>query len=120
VYEVPYETTFCATHALLDRGCPIEPLDGHDGRVGVVASGDRLDSVADVLDFEVLKNAVAERFHYKAITSDSSFEGASPTPVAVARLFFEEGGRRLGEDCALLRQVRVWEAPGRSAAYSAA
>jgi 6-pyruvoyltetrahydropterin/6-carboxytetrahydropterin synthase len=122
VYEVAYETTFCATHTLLDRGRPIEPLHGHDWRVEVVASGDRLDSIGVVLDFEVLKKVVqtvAERFHYKDITSDPAFDGASPSAEAVARVFFEEVRRGLGADGALLRRVRVWEAPGCSAVYSA-
>ena len=37
MFEVSYETTFCATHRLTDGGRPIEPLHGHDWRVEVVA-----------------------------------------------------------------------------------
>ncbi len=44
MYEVAYETTFCATHRLTDRGSPVEPLHGHDWRVEVVAAGDDLDA----------------------------------------------------------------------------
>jgi 6-pyruvoyltetrahydropterin/6-carboxytetrahydropterin synthase len=122
VYEVAYETTFCATHTLLDQGRPIEPLHGHDWRVEVVASGDRLDSIGVVLDFEVLKKVVrtvAERFHYKDVTSDPAFRGASPSAEAVAHVFFDEVRKGLGAEGALLRRVRVWEAPGCSAVYSA-
>jgi hypothetical protein len=43
VFEVAYETTFCATHVLHDGGQPIEPQHGHDWRVEVVAAGDALD-----------------------------------------------------------------------------
>ncbi|PYQ20974.1 MAG: 6-carboxytetrahydropterin synthase QueD, partial [Acidobacteria bacterium] len=38
MFEVAYETTFCATHVLTDAGQPIEPVHGHDWRVEVVAA----------------------------------------------------------------------------------
>ena len=55
MFEVAYETTFCSTHRLTERGAPIEPLHGHDWRVEVVAAGDGLDRFGVVLDFEILK-----------------------------------------------------------------
>ena len=72
MFEVAYETTFCATHVLHDGGQPIEPQHGHDWRVEVVAAGESLDSLGVVVDFEHLKKAVGEicrRFHYADITS---------------------------------------------------
>jgi 6-pyruvoyltetrahydropterin/6-carboxytetrahydropterin synthase len=120
VYEVAYETTFCATHVLTDGARPIEPQHGHDWRVEVVAAGDTLDRVGVVVDFERLKHAVAAvsaRFHYADITSHPDFAGRSPSAEAVARYFFDEVRRGLGDAGGLLRRVRVWEAPGCSATY---
>ena len=39
MFEVAYETTFCATHVLHEQGRAIEPNHGHDWRVEVVAAG---------------------------------------------------------------------------------
>ena len=67
LFEVAYETTFCATHVLHRDGQPIEPQHGHDWRVEVVAAGETLDALGVVVDFEHLKQAVAgicARFHY--------------------------------------------------------
>ena len=41
MFEVAYETTFCATHVLHRDGQPIEPQHGHDWRVEVVAEARR-------------------------------------------------------------------------------
>ena len=60
MFEVAYETTFCATHVLTDGGRPIEPVHGHDWRVEVVAAGETLDRIGVVVDFEHLKAAVGE------------------------------------------------------------
>jgi 6-pyruvoyltetrahydropterin/6-carboxytetrahydropterin synthase len=120
VFEVAYETTFCATHRLTDGGRPIEPLHGHDWRVEVVAEGEGLDRIGVILDFERLKEVVGEvarRFHYKDVNQDPAFAAQSPSAEAVARYFFQEVRQGLGAEGGLLRRVRVWEAPGCSATY---
>lgn len=121
MFEVAYETTFCATHVLHRDGQPIEPQHGHDWRVEVVAAGETLDGLGVVVDFEHLKRAVAgisARFHYGDITSHADFAGQSPSAEAVARYFFREVRRALGPAGQRLVRVRVWEAPGCSASYS--
>jgi 6-pyruvoyltetrahydropterin/6-carboxytetrahydropterin synthase len=120
VFEVAYETTFCATHVLHRGGQPIEPQHGHDWRVEVVAAGETLDELGLVVDFEHLKQAVAgikARFHYGDITSHPDFAGQSPSAEAVARYFFREVRRALGPEGERLVRVRVFEAPGCSASY---
>jgi len=120
LFEVAYETTFCATHVLHRGGRPIEPQHGHDWRVEVVAEGDTLDELGLVVDFEHLKRAVSEvcaRFHYGDITSHADFAGQSPSAEAVARYFFREVRRALGPEGRRLARVRVHEAPGCSASY---
>jgi 6-pyruvoyltetrahydropterin/6-carboxytetrahydropterin synthase len=121
LFEVAYETTFCATHALHRDGQPIEPQHGHDWRVEVVAAGESLDTLGVVVDFEQLKQAVSSicaRFHYGDITSHAGFAGQSPSAEAVARYFFRELRQALGPEGARLVRVRIWEAPGCSASYA--
>jgi 6-pyruvoyltetrahydropterin/6-carboxytetrahydropterin synthase len=120
LFEVAYETTFCATHRLTDQGGPLEPLHGHDWRVEAVAIGEALDRIGVVLDFEQLKEVVGEvasRFHYKDLNASPAFAGQSPSAEAVARYFFDEIRKGLGEQGRHLSRVRVWEAPGCSATY---
>ena len=120
MFEVAYETTFCATHVLHDGGRPIEPQHGHDWRVEVVVAGESLDRLGVVVDFEHLKKAVreiSERFHYGDITAHPAFAGQSPSAEAVARYFFDAVKAAMGSEGRHLRRVRVWEAPGCSATY---
>jgi len=120
VYEVAYETTFCATHRLTEDGRALEPLHGHDWRVEAVAAGESLDRIGVVVDFELLKKTLGEvvrRFHYDDINAHPAFAGQSPSAEAVARYVFEEVRRGMGAEGPLLRRVRVWEAPGCSATY---
>ena len=83
--------------------------------------GETLDRLGVVVDFEHLKKAVGEicgRFHYADITSHPDFAGRSPSAEAVAAYFFREVKKAMGEEGRRLSRVRVWEAPGCSAAYS--
>ena len=118
MFEIAYETTFCATHTLHEDG---RPNHGHDWKVEVVAGGDRLDRFGVVVDFEHLKEAVEEiarRFHYGDITTHPHFAGQSPSAEAVARYFFLEVRKAMGEEGERMRRVRIWEAPGCSASYA--
>ncbi len=120
MFEVAYETTFCATHRLTEDGRPLEPLHGHDWRVEAVAAGDSIDRIGVVVDFELLKKVVGQvvkAFHYDDINAHPGFAGQSPSAEAVARYVFQEVKRGMGEQGSLLRRVRVWEAPGCSATY---
>ena len=121
MFEVAYETTFCATHRLTEDGRPLEPLHGHDWRVEAVAAGEALDEVGIVIDFEELKKVVGEvaaRFHYKDMNEHPGLGGQSPSAEVVARYFFQEVRKGLGAEGRHLRRVRVWEAPGCSAVYA--
>jgi 6-pyruvoyltetrahydropterin/6-carboxytetrahydropterin synthase len=120
VFEVAYETTFCSTHRLTEAGVPVEPNHGHDWRVEAVAAGEALDRFGVVIDFEMLKTALAEigsRFHYKDMNEHPAFREQSPSAEAVARYVFLELRQALGGEGGRLRRVRVWEAPGCSATY---
>ena len=120
MYEVSYETTFCSTHRLTDGGVPVEPIHGHDWRVEVVCAGDSLDRFGVVIDFEVLKKAMAEigaGFHYKDMNEHPGLQGQSPSAEVVARYVFQQLRQALGREGRLLRRVRVWEAPGCTATY---
>lgn len=121
MFEVAYETTFCATHVLHRDGEPVEPNHGHDWRVEVVARGEALDRLGVVVDFEQLKEAVQEiarRFHYGDVTTHPGFAGQSPSAEAVARYFFQEVRKAMGPEGERLCRVRVWEAPGCSATFT--
>jgi 6-pyruvoyltetrahydropterin/6-carboxytetrahydropterin synthase len=120
LYEVSYETTFCATHRLLSSGQPCEPLHGHDWRVEVTAATAELDRDGLVVDFEHLKRALSEvtsRFHYGDIGSHPDLAGQSPSAEVMAHYFFIELKKLLGPSAAHLKRVRVFEAPGCSATY---
>ena len=120
MFEVAYETTFCATHRLQRGGQAIEPLHGHNWRVEAVAAGDTLDAAGLVLDFEALRRALeqaAAEMSYKDINAHPAFAQQSPSTEALAHYFFEAVRQRLGAQGARVRRVRIWEAPGCSASY---
>jgi 6-pyruvoyltetrahydropterin/6-carboxytetrahydropterin synthase len=121
VFEIACERSFCATHYLVKDGRPLEPRHGHDWRVEAVAGAAGLDEAGLVLDFEQLREAlerVASRFHYKELNDHPDLGEVSPSAEVVARYFFREIRKALGERGGQLLRVRVYEAPGCSATYA--
>jgi 6-pyruvoyltetrahydropterin/6-carboxytetrahydropterin synthase len=120
VFEISYETTFCAMHRLTRGGEPIEPRHGHDWRVEVVAAAAELDAAGVVLDFGALTRALQEvvaPLHQTDLNDHPAFRGGSPSAEAVARYIFGELRRALAGGSAQLTRVRIWEAPGCSATF---
>jgi hypothetical protein len=62
---------------------------------------------------------VAGRFHYKDLNAHPDLAGRSISAEVMARYFFDEVRKGLGDEGRLLVRVRVWEAPGCSATYLA-
>jgi 6-pyruvoyl-tetrahydropterin synthase len=86
----------------------------------VVAEGDTLDRIGVVVDFEHLKKVLGEvagRFHYKDLNAHPDLAGRSISAEVVARYFFDEVRKGLGDDGRRLVRARVWEAPGCTATY---
>ena len=122
MFEVAYETTFCATHRLTRDGRPLEPIHGHDWRVEAVAAGEYLDAIGIVIDFEHLKEVVGEvaaRFHYKDMNEHPAFAGAEPVRRGGGPLLLPgECGKGLGaEGTAAPPRARLG-GPGCSATYA--
>ena len=121
MFEISYETGFCATHQLMRGGQALEPLHGHDWRVEVVAAGERLDDAGLLIDFEDLRRVLGEivaRYHYGDLNTHPDFAGQCPSAEVVARHLFRELRAGLGAAGSALVRVRVHEAPGCSATYA--
>lgn len=129
VYELTVQTEFCAAHAIWIRGVR-EPTHGHNWRVSVVVSGDRLDEDGLLCDFHEVERALAEtiaqwrdRSLNDAVPFAPDGRGLNPTAEHVARQI------ALGLDALMAQRpdgrgtvsrVSVTEAPGCIATYFAA
>src|SRR5688572_1997130 len=118
-FEITTTRTFAAAHQLRLPDGSLEPLHGHNWRVKVTVSSDRLDAIGTVMDFHELERLVDlvvapmnnrhlnELPPFAADLNPSAENVAYHVGRALARL--PEGVR--------LARVEVWETDENSAVY---
>ena len=119
MFEISTTRGFSAAHALRLYDGSLEPVHGHNWRVKVTLSTERLDAIGVVMDFhelERLVDAVVAPLHNRHLNDVSPFaQGLNPSAENVALHI----GRSLPLPKAVrLEGVEVWETETNSAKYS--
>ena len=120
MYKVKVTDRFCAAHRLNDYNGQCENLHGHNWKVKVVLSGEKLQKNGILVDFTVLKAALKETLDildHKFLNDIPELKGVNPTSENLARSIFELLAGRGDFDGAELVQVSVWESENAWATY---
>jgi 6-pyruvoyltetrahydropterin/6-carboxytetrahydropterin synthase len=123
VYEISKDFLFSAAHQIRFHPGKCERLHGHNWRVRIHARASTLNRLGMVIDFADLQRVVAEvcaRFDHRNVNEVPPFDEVNTTAENLARFFYEEAGRRVGEMEAgrvSISRVDVWENDGSLAVY---
>jgi 6-pyruvoyltetrahydropterin/6-carboxytetrahydropterin synthase len=120
MYELGITTHFSAAHHLVAYPGACADLHGHNWKVDVYVSGDKLDELGMLIDFTVLKVSVGnlmEELDHTDLNTHSEFANFNPTSERIAQFIY----RRLAEDAEgenyRISRVTVHETPGSMASY---
>lgn len=119
MFELIVETDFAAAHSLRGYQGKCESLHGHNWKVQVVLSSERLDDLGMVLDFKDVKatvEGVLEAFDHKNLNDLTCFKEINPTTENVSRALYNELSQRL-PDGVSVRKVTTWESDHCGASY---
>ena len=118
-FDITATRTFAAAHQLRLYDGSLEPLHGHNWRVRVTVSAEKLDSIGVVMDFHELQrqlDAIVAPMHNRHLNELPAFapDRLNPTTENVAL--------HIAENLALpkgvrLSSVEVWETDENSAIY---
>ncbi|HYO09924.1 MAG TPA: 6-carboxytetrahydropterin synthase [Tepidisphaeraceae bacterium] len=118
-FDITATRTFAAAHQLRLYDGSLEPLHGHNWRVRVTVSADRLDAIGVVMDFHELDRlleAILAPMHNRHLNELPAFapEGLNPSTENVA---LHVAGALTLPPGARLAAVEVWETEQNSAIY---
>ncbi len=120
MFEVSVQETFAAAHFLRGYQGKCERLHGHNYRVEITVSGDKLDSIGMLRDFVDIKRELRkllERVDHYNLNDIPPFDGeVNTTAENIAFYFWTEMQKALGE-AVHVSQVRVWETDTAVATY---
>lgn len=121
MYELTIESTFSSAHNLRGYEGACENLHGHNWKVEVTVSSDRLDKIGMMIDFKTLKNEtrkVVEALDHKYLNELPPFKAENATAENLARHIFRELSSLINDGDKRVSKVRVWESENASASYS--
>jgi 6-pyruvoyltetrahydropterin/6-carboxytetrahydropterin synthase len=111
IYELIVQTDFAGAHCLRGYEGACERLHGHNYKIDVVLRGERLGPLGMLVDFKVVKRAVADvidRFDHRLLNEVPPFDSVNPTAENIARVIAEGLDERLPEGVGVAR-VTAWE-----------
>ena len=119
-WRLKVKSGFAAAHRLFGSGGKCESLHGHNFKVELEVEGARLDDTGMLVDFGVLKGALAsvlETLDHSDLNDIEVLTGKSPSSEVLARYILEEVRGRIRVPGVKVRSVTVSESETASATF---
>jgi len=120
MYELMIEAQFSAAHQLRGYKGSCEKLHGHNWRVQVSVSAERLDEIGLAIDFHELKSITNEALSlldHSLLNEVFPFTEINPSSENIARWLYDSLKKKINNDNLKLSAVTVWEGEGAGATY---
>lgn len=120
MYDLQIETQFSAAHQLRGYKGKCENLHGHNWRIQITVSSDKLNDIGMVIDFHELKamvNEAVSSLDHSFLNEVFPFTEINPSSENIAKWIHETLKKKIeAKDCNI-SSVTVWENETASATY---
>jgi 6-pyruvoyltetrahydropterin/6-carboxytetrahydropterin synthase len=120
MYELMVESKFAAAHQLRGYKGKCEKLHGHNWRVTVSVTAERLDDIGLAVDFHDLKKAlrdVLDQLEHTFLNDIFPFTEINPSSENLAKWIYDTMTKKINNDNLEVASVTVWESDTASASY---
>ncbi len=120
MYELMVETQFSAAHQLRGYKGKCENLHGHNWRVQLVVTAEKLDEIGLAMDFHELKDMADELISiidHTVLNEIFPFTEINPSSENIAKWLYDSLAKRLDNENVNVSSVTVWESETASATY---
>ena len=120
MYELKVITDFAAAHQLRNFRGECEKLHGHNWRIEVILSGDRLNQAGLLIDFKDVKTAannILEDLDHSYLNELPQFKNENPSSENIAAYLFQRLSSELNNSHLKVTKVTAWESDSACASY---
>ena len=120
MYELTIETGFASAHQLRGYKGKCEKLHGHNWKVQISVTAERLNEIDLAIDFHDLKriaNDVISPLDHAFLNDIFPFTEKNPSSENIAKWIYETMKKKINDDNIRVSAVTVWESDTASASY---
>jgi 6-pyruvoyltetrahydropterin/6-carboxytetrahydropterin synthase len=120
MYELKIISQFGAAHQLRDFGGKCENLHGHNWKIEVYVTGERLDKTGLLMDFGILKKATQkalDTLDHQFLNELEYFREINPSSENIARYIYEMLKKEWNSQEVRISKVTAWESDTACATY---
>jgi 6-pyruvoyltetrahydropterin/6-carboxytetrahydropterin synthase len=120
MYELKVVTKFAAAHQLTMVGAKCESMHGHNWKIEVHVTGEKLDKGGVIMDFGVIKKHVREimsLLDHKYLNELEFFRQSQPSSENIACFVARELQQRMDHSSVRVSRVAAWESDDACATY---
>ncbi|MGD8882655.1 MAG: 6-carboxytetrahydropterin synthase QueD [Desulfobacterales bacterium] len=120
MYELKVVTRFAAAHQLTIVGSKCENMHGHNWRIEVYVTGEKLNKAGVLVDFGEIKAHLAEvmkKLDHKFLNELDYFSDGNPSSENIAYFVARELQTKIDNTSARVSRVTAWESDDACATY---
>jgi len=120
MYELTVEVGFAAAHQLRGYMGDCENMHGHNWRVHITVSAERLNDIDIAVDFRELKaiaREVISPLDHAFLNDVFPFTEKNPSSENIAKWVFDSMKKKINNEDVRISAVTVWESENSSASY---
>ncbi|MBW1797274.1 MAG: 6-carboxytetrahydropterin synthase QueD [Deltaproteobacteria bacterium] len=121
MYELKIISQFAAAHQLREYEGKCEKLHGHNWKIEVYVTGEKLEKNGLLIDFKLVKNAtqkVLNELDHVFLNELDAFKTINPSSENIARHIFTELSREVNTEDIKVSRVTTWESDSACASYT--
>ena len=96
-------------------------MHGHNWKVEVEVSGDKLDNVGMVIDFKEIRNMtneVVDKLDHRFLNDLNAFKKVNPTAENIAEYIHFELTKLINNDKIVVKSIKLWETDKSAVTYT--
>ena len=120
MYELKIISQFAAAHQLRDFKGGCENLHGHNWKIEVFVTGQKLKKNGLIIDFRVIKDAtkkVLDELDHKFLNELDAFKTLNPSSENISCHIFKSLSQELNDGDVKVSKVTAWESDSSCATY---
>ena len=120
MYTLTTMVEFSSAHTLVGHSGPCKKMHGHNWKVEVEITGEKLDEIGMVVDFKEIRkatNLVVDELDHEFLNNLEPFSEDNPTAENIARYIFTKLSEEFSDKNVKVNSIKLWETDKSAVSY---